>query len=171
LEVGDVEEEELAGGVGGDAGDGAVADAEDGGLGLGEVVGDFEEEAVVVGGGEDVAGGVGGDGEGEELAAGHEGMVADGGEAGGWRLWQDRVMGGFLMPKGRASRPLEPEGFEGDLSKFVEDAVNRRLLQCTMQDIRARNAERDAEEIEALVEEAVREVRVERRGRGKAQNA
>jgi hypothetical protein len=40
-----------------------------------------------------------------------------------------------------------------------------------MQDIRARNAERDAEEIEALVEEAVREVRVERRGRGKAQNA
>ena len=59
---------------------------------------------------------------------------------------------------------------KGDLSKFVEDAVNRRLLQCTMQDIRARNAERDAEEIEALVEEAVREVRVERRGRGKAQN-
>lgn len=60
---------------------------------------------------------------------------------------------------------------KGDLSKFVEDAVNRRLLQCTVQDIRARNADRDSEEIEALVEEAVREVRVERRGRGKAQNA
>ena len=84
LEVGDVEEEELAGGVGGDAGDGAVADVEDGGLGLGEVVGDFEEEAVVVGGGEDVAGGVGGEGggEGEEFATGHEGMVADGGGCG-----------------------------------------------------------------------------------------
>jgi hypothetical protein len=33
---------------------------------------------------------------------------------------------------------------KADLSKFVEDAVNRRLLQCTMQDIRARNADRDA---------------------------
>jgi hypothetical protein len=62
LEVGDVEEEELAGGVGGDAGDGAVADVEDGGLGLGEVVGDFEEEAVVVGGGGGCGGGVGGRG-------------------------------------------------------------------------------------------------------------
>ena len=60
---------------------------------------------------------------------------------------------------------------KGDLSKFVEDAVNRRLLECAVQDIRARNAGRDPEEIQAIVDEAVREGRAERRTKGKAQNA
>jgi Ribbon-helix-helix domain len=36
---------------------------------------------------------------------------------------------------------------KGDLSKFVEDAVNRRVLQCTVQDIRARNADADPDEM------------------------
>ena len=36
---------------------------------------------------------------------------------------------------------------KGDLSKFVEDAVNRRVLQCTVQDIWSRNAAADPEEI------------------------
>lgn len=56
---------------------------------------------------------------------------------------------------------------KGDLSKFVEDAVNRRLLQCTVQDIRARNADADPDEIQRIVDEAVSEVRAERRIREK----
>ena len=52
---------------------------------------------------------------------------------------------------------------KGDLSKFVEDAVNRRVLQCTVQDIWARNADADPDEIQRIVDEAVSEVRAERR--------
>ena len=51
---------------------------------------------------------------------------------------------------------------KGDLSKFVEDAVNRRVLQCTVQDIWQRNAETDPDEIQRIVDEAVSEVRSER---------
>ena len=60
---------------------------------------------------------------------------------------------------------------KGDLSKFVEDAVNRRVLQCTIQDIRARNAGADPEEIQRIADEAVSEVRAERRAKGKAEKA
>jgi hypothetical protein len=52
---------------------------------------------------------------------------------------------------------------KGDLSKFVEDAVNRRVLQCTVQDIWQRNAEADPDEIQRIVDEAVSEVRTARR--------
>jgi hypothetical protein len=55
---------------------------------------------------------------------------------------------------------------KGDLSKFVEDAVNRRVLQCTMQDIWQRNV--DTDEIQRIVDEAVSEVRSERRTKKKA---
>jgi hypothetical protein len=51
---------------------------------------------------------------------------------------------------------------KGDLSKFVEDAVNRRVLQCTMQDIWQRNAETGPDEIQRIVDEAVSEVRSKR---------
>ncbi|MGD1073937.1 MAG: ribbon-helix-helix domain-containing protein [Bryobacteraceae bacterium] len=51
---------------------------------------------------------------------------------------------------------------KGDLSKFIEDAVRRRVLQCTVQDIRARNADTDPDEIQRVVDEAVSEVRAER---------
>ena len=54
---------------------------------------------------------------------------------------------------------------KGDLSKFVEDAVNRRVLQCTVQDIWARNADADPDEVQRLVDDAVREVRAERRAK------
>jgi hypothetical protein len=57
---------------------------------------------------------------------------------------------------------------KGDLSKFVEDAVNRRVLQCTVQDIWARNANADPAEIQRIVDGAVSEVRVERRAKEKA---
>jgi ribbon-helix-helix protein len=60
---------------------------------------------------------------------------------------------------------------KGDLSRFVGDAVNRRVLQCTVQDIRARNADSDPDEIQRIVDEAVSEVRSERRSKEKADRA
>jgi hypothetical protein len=60
---------------------------------------------------------------------------------------------------------------KGDLSKFIEEAVRRRVLQCTIQDIRARNADADPDEIERIVDEAVSEVRAERRTKRKANKA
>lgn len=56
---------------------------------------------------------------------------------------------------------------KGDLSKFVEDAVNRRVLQCTVQGIWRRNAESDPDEIQRIVDEAVSEVRLQRRTKKK----
>ena len=60
---------------------------------------------------------------------------------------------------------------KGDLSKFIEEAVRRRLLQCTIQNIRARNADVDLDEIRRIVDDAVREVRAERRRKKKAAKA
>ena len=60
---------------------------------------------------------------------------------------------------------------KGDLSKFIEEAVRRRVLQCTIQDIRARNAHTDPDEIQRIVDEAVSEVRAERRTKEKADKA
>ena len=60
---------------------------------------------------------------------------------------------------------------KGDLSKFIEDAVRRRVLQCTVQDIRARNADTDPDEIQRIVDEAVSEVRAESRTKEKADRA
>lgn len=51
---------------------------------------------------------------------------------------------------------------KGDLAKFIEDAVRRRILQLTIQDIRERNAGADPAEIQRIVDEAVSEVRTER---------
>jgi hypothetical protein len=60
---------------------------------------------------------------------------------------------------------------KGDLSKFIEEAVRRRVLQCTIQDIRTRNVDADPDEIQRIVDEAVTEVRAERRTKGKADKA
>jgi hypothetical protein len=57
---------------------------------------------------------------------------------------------------------------KGDLSKFIEDAVRWRVLQRSIQDIRARNAGGDPDEIESIVNEAVSEVRAQRRANRKA---
>lgn len=54
---------------------------------------------------------------------------------------------------------------KGDLSKFVEQAVRWRVFHQTVQDIKARNADADPDEIQALVDEAVRKVRARRRAR------
>jgi len=60
---------------------------------------------------------------------------------------------------------------KGDLSKFIEEAVRWRVLQRTIQDIRARNADADPDEIQRIVDEAVSEVRAERRAKQKADKA
>lgn len=54
---------------------------------------------------------------------------------------------------------------KGDLSKFIEEAVRWRVLHCTVQDIRTRNAKTDLGELQRIVDDAVREVRTERRAR------
>jgi hypothetical protein len=54
---------------------------------------------------------------------------------------------------------------KGDLSKFVEEAVRWRVLQRTVQDIWQRNADADPDKIQRLVDQAVSEVRAERRAK------
>ena len=54
---------------------------------------------------------------------------------------------------------------KGDLSRFIEDAVRWRVLQRTIEDIRERNAGADPDEVERIVDDAVNEVRAERRAK------
>ena len=53
----------------------------------------------------------------------------------------------------------ERGGRKGDLSRFVEDAVNRAVLRQMVQEIWDRNAGLAPEEAEKLVEEELAEVR------------
>jgi hypothetical protein len=50
---------------------------------------------------------------------------------------------------------------KGDLSKFIEEAVRWHVFHRTIQDIKARNADTDPDELQALIDDAVREVRAE----------
>lgn len=60
---------------------------------------------------------------------------------------------------------------KGDLSKFIEEAVRWRVFHRTVQDIKAQNAGTSPDEMQKLIDDAVREVRAERRARGKANKA
>ena len=60
---------------------------------------------------------------------------------------------------------------KGDLSKFIEEAVRWRVFHRTVQDIKVRNADTDPDELQGVIDEAVREVRDERRAKGKADKA
>ncbi len=60
---------------------------------------------------------------------------------------------------------------KGDLSKFIEEAVRWRIFNRTVQNIKARNADTDPDELQALIDGAVREVRAERRTKRKADKA
>ncbi|HCC58900.1 MAG TPA: hypothetical protein DEQ47_16890 [Solibacterales bacterium] len=60
---------------------------------------------------------------------------------------------------------------KGDLSKFIEQAVRAHVFHRTVQDIQARNADTDPEDLQVLIDKAVREVRAERRARTKADKA
>lgn len=52
---------------------------------------------------------------------------------------------------------------KGDLSKFIEEAVRWRVFHHTVQDIKARDAKANPEELQRIIDEAVREVRTKRR--------
>jgi hypothetical protein len=60
---------------------------------------------------------------------------------------------------------------KGDLSKFIEEAVRWRLFHRSVQDIKARNAGSDPDELQAAIDEAVREVRAKRRRNARADKA
>jgi hypothetical protein len=60
---------------------------------------------------------------------------------------------------------------KGDLSKFIEEAVRWRLFHRSIQGIKARNADSDPEELQAVIDEAVREVRAEHRKKVRADKA
>jgi hypothetical protein len=49
----------------------------------------------------------------------------------------------------------------GELSKFVEEAVQRQLFRVIVDDIQRRNAQVDKGQLEADIDRAVREVRAE----------
>jgi hypothetical protein len=59
----------------------------------------------------------------------------------------------------------------GDLSKFIEKAVNDAVFDRMVQDIHARNADTDPEELMVLIDRTVREVREERYARKKSGKA
>lgn len=52
---------------------------------------------------------------------------------------------------------------KGDLSRFVEEAVRWRVLDQTVQGIKDRNRDLSPDELEAAIDEAVREVRADLR--------
>jgi len=57
---------------------------------------------------------------------------------------------------------------KGDLSKFIEEAVRWRVFNRTIQDIKTRNADADPDELQGIIDDAVREIRAERRAKEKA---
>lgn len=65
----------------------------------------------------------------------------------------DRAVRTFLARTG---------GRKGDLSRFVDDAVRRRLLDLTLGDIKTRNAGYDQQEILDLIDEEVEAARAGR---------
>src|SRR6516164_9914098 len=60
---------------------------------------------------------------------------------------------------------------KGDLSKFIEDAVRWRIFNRTVREIKLRNADADPNELQAIIDGAVREARAERRTKRKAKKA
>ena len=53
---------------------------------------------------------------------------------------------------------------KGDLSKFVEDAIRWRILDRTVQAVKDRNQDISPDLLEAMIDEATREVRAEMHG-------
>jgi len=51
---------------------------------------------------------------------------------------------------------------KGDLSRFVDEAVRRQVFALIVRDIKARNADADADELAKLIEEAVEQARAHR---------
>ncbi len=57
---------------------------------------------------------------------------------------------------------------KGDLSRFIERAVQKEILAQTAADVKQRNADLPDEALEALIDEAVRAVRAEMHAQAKA---
>jgi Ribbon-helix-helix domain len=55
----------------------------------------------------------------------------------------------------------EHGGKKGDLSKFVERAVQKEVFRATVRDVRERNAHLSSDEIQAIIDEEVAAVRKE----------
>ncbi len=51
---------------------------------------------------------------------------------------------------------------KGDLSKFIEEAVRWHIFNRTVQEIKARNAGAAPDELQAIIDAALREVRARR---------
>lgn len=60
---------------------------------------------------------------------------------------------------------------KGDLSKFIEEAVRWRIFNRTVQEIKARNADADPEELQAIIDGVLREVRAQGSTKRKADKA
>jgi len=60
---------------------------------------------------------------------------------------------------------------KGDLSKFIEEAVRWRILSRTVRDIKARDANANGNELQAIIDDAVREARAELRAKKKRAKA
>jgi Ribbon-helix-helix domain len=57
---------------------------------------------------------------------------------------------------------------KGDLSKFIEEAVRWRIFNRTVRDIKSRNTDADPDELQAIIDRAVRKVRSKHRTKRKA---
>jgi hypothetical protein len=79
----------------------------------------------------------------------------------------DLTLRTFLGAQGMKKSERRSSG-GGDLSKFIEEAVRWRVFNRTVQDIKAKNAGIDLDHLQELVDEALGEVRADRRPTGKA---
>ena len=57
---------------------------------------------------------------------------------------------------------------KGDLSRFIEDAVRWRVFHRTLREIKSHNADIDPDNVQRIVDEALREVRAERHAKGRS---
>jgi hypothetical protein len=60
---------------------------------------------------------------------------------------------------------------KGDLSKFIEQAVRAQIFFRSVQDIKTRNAGTAPDEMQVIIDNAVREVRAEHRAKRRRGNA
>lgn len=60
---------------------------------------------------------------------------------------------------------------KGDLSKFIEQAVQKEVFAQTVADVQTRNAKKSDKEIDAAINDALRHVRAELWGKSRATSA
>jgi Ribbon-helix-helix domain len=60
---------------------------------------------------------------------------------------------------------------KGDLSKFIEKAVSDHVFHSMVEDIRANNADTDQDELQTIIDDAVKEARAEIYAKKMAANA